>query len=489
MDDLRDPDDMLPPHDLDDIQPPAIMWDNQYHVSDDVWDGDGRESLETYCGNMQIANWKLRRSQRELLHMVGFGVFANQEVVLQNDRGRISVLVERWRPETNTFFMKQGEMTVTLEDVGYITGLPCFGQVLTCGEMDHKGDYFRDNWFEPLTDQDVKDALRRNNIKFTWLFDRYGRVKPAKDDMRAIIVHTQAYMLLVIGAVLFPTSNRSFVHPRYIRPLQNLRHIRTYAWGSAVLAHLYRALEFAAKDSKSIAGCTWLLEVWSYERFPNISVPVRDPFQDDYPVAEGWTHSTKTVGGVGVKRRQRAPHHSLAFYRAEFDGVTGDVVEWRPYARFDDVVDWDMIQFQLAGRARVSLVSYDVVEWPHPERVMRQFGARPHIPRAPTNMEHYRQPKEATFVNHDFLTRWFDDIGRWVRFCHRFEGIIDDNSVVTAVSVSEYMAWYVEVARTRMQKPQTVVQPEYSSREIGPNMETYRCYKNVHWICVHSLLL
>lgn len=177
-----------------------------------------------------------------------------------------------------------------------------------------------------------------------------------------------------------------------------------------------------------------MLEVWSYERFPNISVPVRDPDQDDYPVVEGWAYSTKMT--TGVKRRQRCPHHSLAFYRAEFDGVAGDVVEWLPYARFDDAVDWEMIQYQIAGVARVSLVCYVVVEWQHPERVMRQFGCRPRIPLAPVDMSHYRQPKDASFVNEDWLTRWFVDIGRWGGFCDQFEGVVDGDT--DSVSAAEY---------------------------------------------------
>ncbi|CAN0876181.1 Serine/threonine-protein phosphatase 7 long form homolog [Linum grandiflorum] len=35
-----------------------------------------------------------------------------------------TTLIERWRPETNTFHMYHGEMTITLEDVSFITGLP-----------------------------------------------------------------------------------------------------------------------------------------------------------------------------------------------------------------------------------------------------------------------------------------------------------------------------------------------------------------------------
>ncbi|KAI3457285.1 hypothetical protein Pfo_013948 [Paulownia fortunei] len=39
----------------------------------------------------------------------------------------ITVLVERWRPETHTFYFRIGEVTVTLQDVAVIWGLPVDG--------------------------------------------------------------------------------------------------------------------------------------------------------------------------------------------------------------------------------------------------------------------------------------------------------------------------------------------------------------------------
>lgn len=264
-----------------------IIWDNRYHVSEDVWDGSGREELDCICGNRAMRDWKLRRPQRELLHMMGFGIFTNPHVVLGNDARLISAMIERWRPETNTFFMRQGEMMVTLEDVGYILGLPVVGEAVTCGLIANRKEFFVRNWFEPLTDEEVDDALFRNHIKLTWLFERYGRQKPEKHNAEATIVHTQAYLVFLCGAVLFPTKDRAYAHVRYIVPLSNIREIHNYAWGAAVLAHTYRGLEIAARrSSKSVAACVWLLHIWSYERFPRIGVPQRDPDQDDYPVAE-----------------------------------------------------------------------------------------------------------------------------------------------------------------------------------------------------------
>lgn len=61
------------------------------------------------------------------------------------------------------------------------------------------------------------------------------------------------------------------------------------------------------------------------------------------------------------KRRKSGPHHNLEFYKGDFDGVTGDDIMRRPYARYDNIVDWKMIEAQLARNGRVSLICYDVV--------------------------------------------------------------------------------------------------------------------------------
>ncbi|MBA0860981.1 hypothetical protein Goshw_023133 [Gossypium schwendimanii] len=43
----------------------------------------------------------------------------------------ISVLIERWSPETHTFHLLCGECTITLEDVQLQLGLPVDGSALT----------------------------------------------------------------------------------------------------------------------------------------------------------------------------------------------------------------------------------------------------------------------------------------------------------------------------------------------------------------------
>ena len=46
------------------------------------------------------------------------------------DHGLILTLVERWRPKTHTFHLPHGEMSIILEDVEVIFGLPTDGEDL-----------------------------------------------------------------------------------------------------------------------------------------------------------------------------------------------------------------------------------------------------------------------------------------------------------------------------------------------------------------------
>ena len=46
------------------------------------------------------------------------------------DQSLLSALVDRWRPETRTFHFRWGEMTVTLQDMACLLGLPLSGHAI-----------------------------------------------------------------------------------------------------------------------------------------------------------------------------------------------------------------------------------------------------------------------------------------------------------------------------------------------------------------------
>ncbi|RYR69806.1 hypothetical protein Ahy_A03g016354 [Arachis hypogaea] len=56
----------------------------------------------------------------------------------------LSALVERWRPESHTFHLSVGEVTVMLEDVSYILGLPFNGEAIT-GRSDSSHRFLVEN--------------------------------------------------------------------------------------------------------------------------------------------------------------------------------------------------------------------------------------------------------------------------------------------------------------------------------------------------------
>ncbi|CAN0846917.1 Protein MAIN-LIKE 1 [Linum grandiflorum] len=157
-----------------------------------------------------------------------------------------TVLIDRWRPETNTFYTYHGEMTITLEDVAFITGLPVDG-----------GAVFQEY---PPRDYDW-DALA------------------------------------CIGSFLLADRSSSLVHPVYLLLLEQERPSDTeyYVWGAAALAWLYREmgrsifnLEGHAKAWGDIGGWMVLLQAWALERFPSIAQRTHDdrrrgPDGQDYP--------------------------------------------------------------------------------------------------------------------------------------------------------------------------------------------------------------
>jgi Plant mobile domain len=53
----------------------------------------------------------------------------------QLDKSLLTALVERWRPETSTFHLLVGELTVTLEDVCCLWGLPIRGILYFFGSL------------------------------------------------------------------------------------------------------------------------------------------------------------------------------------------------------------------------------------------------------------------------------------------------------------------------------------------------------------------
>ena len=58
----------------------------------------------------------------------------------------LTVLIDRWRPETSTFHLRQGELTVTLQDVVVLLGLRIDGPAVTGSDDRYWPRSVRDCW-------------------------------------------------------------------------------------------------------------------------------------------------------------------------------------------------------------------------------------------------------------------------------------------------------------------------------------------------------
>ncbi|RYR79213.1 hypothetical protein Ahy_A01g004040 isoform J [Arachis hypogaea] len=137
----------------------------------------------------------------------------------------LAALVERWRLETHTFVLPVDEVTVTLEDVAHIFGLPINGEPVS-GWTNSSSDFV----------QSQSMAI-------------FGR-EP-----------------VLSGSTLFADKSTAYAHAKYLPLLREFERIHTYSWGSACLAHLYRALYRASRyDTKEMDVPLNLLFVWVWER-------------------------------------------------------------------------------------------------------------------------------------------------------------------------------------------------------------------------------
>ncbi|RVX08332.1 Serine/threonine-protein phosphatase 7 long form-like [Vitis vinifera] len=166
------------------------------------------------------------RIRRYVMQSGFYGVYRVGHISL--DWPLITSLVERWRPETHTFHLPIGEMTVTLQDVAMILGLRIHGPPIT-GTCDIDWSLLR---YELLGVDDV-------------ILQRYAH----------------AFILALLGGALFADKTSTHVQLCYLPLLRDFTEISHYSWASAVLAYLYRELCRASLDSATkISGPITLLQ-------------------------------------------------------------------------------------------------------------------------------------------------------------------------------------------------------------------------------------
>ncbi|CAN1812597.1 Protein MAIN-LIKE 2 [Linum perenne] len=85
----------------------------------------------------------------------------------------VTALLERWRPETNTFHLLQGEATITLEDVEVLTGLPTRGRPVSVGYDARAADVICQ---ELLGATPPPSRFTGHQVKISWVKEQFDRL-------------------------------------------------------------------------------------------------------------------------------------------------------------------------------------------------------------------------------------------------------------------------------------------------------------------------
>ncbi|KAG9450544.1 hypothetical protein H6P81_010509 [Aristolochia fimbriata] len=99
-----------------------LLYDQDSHRSESIWHGEDPGCLECTEHFQTLRHWPMDERMLSYVEAAGFGVLHRVQW-LRLDKPLITALVERWRNETNTFHLANGEMTITLEDVAVLLGL------------------------------------------------------------------------------------------------------------------------------------------------------------------------------------------------------------------------------------------------------------------------------------------------------------------------------------------------------------------------------
>ncbi|KAJ3704984.1 hypothetical protein LUZ61_008689 [Rhynchospora tenuis] len=140
-----------------------------------------------------------------LIHVIQLGHMPVDHMLVQG-------LALFWRPETHTFhFPHVGEMTVSLEDVTFLYGLPTTGRVVT-GHCD----------FDDL--ELLATYARKHAVRFTKLRKMWKDVDLIPDDEDQIDRYIRDFVLELLGCSLFPDATGDSLPVCYLDLLRDLRN-------------------------------------------------------------------------------------------------------------------------------------------------------------------------------------------------------------------------------------------------------------------------
>ena len=142
---------------------------------------------------------------------------------IQLDHALIIAFVERWHPETLSFHLPHGEMTITLQDVEVIMGLPIEGEAM----VGPNKRTWTDECVEMLGIQipnDPQIVPRGPRILIPTLVERIRQPLPPNANEIQVHQYTRCYILALLRDMVFLDKSGDRVHFMWLEFMQNLRN-------------------------------------------------------------------------------------------------------------------------------------------------------------------------------------------------------------------------------------------------------------------------
>ncbi|WCJ31691.1 hypothetical protein M5689_013162 [Euphorbia peplus] len=151
----------------------------------------------------------------------------------------------------------------------------------------------------------------------------------------ALEPYVKAYLLYLIGLVLFPNKSNT-ISILYL-PLLQKEKINKYAWGAAVAAYLKFSMARACiklkdRQNAGLDGFSYAILAFALERFSTFRGLFDRPSK--FPLFLGWMHTTS------AKFKDTQNVTPVETYKEQLQRLTKEDICWQPYSLHNRTIDF-----------------------------------------------------------------------------------------------------------------------------------------------------